>query len=550
MSNRVITCRLSLDAPLILSLPGGDANSTETLSYLSGSSILGVLAGMWLKKNGKKGSLGGDKGFRTLFLEHHLRCANGYPEGRKRQRLLPSPFSLYAPKDDDEKVYDLTSEEHHDLQESGMSLWPQRFISIDREAEAINYISSEKEVMIHHQRERDKGRATEEKGAVFSYVSLPSGARYITHIFCDEVVDAAEVISLLDGSTMHMGRSKKVQYGGKVKVEVLYEERQEKFSEAGSYETLRIGQTYTVTLTSDYLGCGPNGCWQAGETIWLHDFAEAIGLFPEQLKLADDSPIPLFARIKQVSGYVAPWAMPRPLRTGLRAGTTILFTVAAEVKSDQIQQALWQGLGDRRAEGFGRFVLNWAGGGTTPDTPYTASVIPEIAETTPNTEEMDVDSKEMLQFCWNRLFVEELKAKLTERIKEFVTYLNQTKGIPPKSVLNRVRQQIQAASNAEGISTWLQEVKASKNKKFGNHLLRCWIPELNQNLLGRLQVIFENQDEIKKLLDWHRISVISDLFGQESGNDFTQYLWWSQQKFAESMLLELIQRKKREEEEL
>jgi hypothetical protein len=64
--------------------------------------------------------------------------------------------------------------------------------------------------------------------------------------------------------------------------------------------------------------------------------------------------------LKQVryEGWQRSWGLPRPSIVAIAAGSVARFTVSTDVTDEAVAQAVAEGLGERRAEGFGRIAVN------------------------------------------------------------------------------------------------------------------------------------------------------------------------------------------------
>ena len=99
---KILTYRVTLTAPLLLTAPGGDPNSADTHRFISGSAIRGALASEYLRKYLKNDPAIDDE-FRKLFLSGDVRFLNAYPNPQCDEfshdiRLLPAPCSLKTKK--------------------------------------------------------------------------------------------------------------------------------------------------------------------------------------------------------------------------------------------------------------------------------------------------------------------------------------------------------------------------------------------------------------------------------------------------------------------
>src|SRR5205085_3948220 len=95
---RYYPCTLTLEAPVVLTLPGGDPNSAQSMSFIPGSAVRGaaarVLAGA------------GAEEFRRLILSGEVCYLNAYVLHGTR-RCLPTPVSFRREKYTPSRYHDL-----------------------------------------------------------------------------------------------------------------------------------------------------------------------------------------------------------------------------------------------------------------------------------------------------------------------------------------------------------------------------------------------------------------------------------------------------------
>jgi len=73
---KALKLKIELKSPLIIAHQSGDSTLTKTLSYIPGTSILGVLASNYLKKNGDMPEfyrlfIRGGLGFKNIYQHSH-----------------------------------------------------------------------------------------------------------------------------------------------------------------------------------------------------------------------------------------------------------------------------------------------------------------------------------------------------------------------------------------------------------------------------------------------------------------------------------------------
>ncbi len=537
----IIIFRLTLTTPLVLSVPGGDANSAMTLDYVSGSSIAGALANHWQRWRQAENPVH-DEEFNAIFLSGKVIFTNAYPEGEDGCRLLPAPLSLMVEKHFSATVYDLACTNNlEDILEDNngepRTLLPWRPGYIKISGETLKFRTAQSTAYIHHQRDREMGRATEEKGAIFSYIALNPGEQFVTTVLVKDDQMLPTVRSLLfdNDQPLQLGRSRSAQYGGNALLEPIQETTSAVFKEAGD-EAIPSGRT-TVTLLSDYLGTDKTG--HPTPAAFLLELSERLGLEVTSKHLVDS-----FDRTRPVSGYVGTWRMPQPPQATLVAGTVFVLDFPSSPPPEKIREILWNGLGRRTIEGFGRIAFNWHG----KDESFTFNTDEErkpigmapLAPSPPGALEEDT-----LRLCREHLLREGIEHAIYTKANELIS--TSPRGIPAKAVLGRLRGRIKTAATPAEILTFLN---ACAPKPAGKQLQSCriedspfasWLKELftSTGAGGRLATLIA-YDEIKRR--WH-------LDGEEHCDPLFSRMEFSCQKaLADQVLRGMIRMKKEMED--
>lgn len=349
----VVTYRLRLTAPALVAASGGDPSAVSSLPFISGSSILGAMAGRWLMAN--PGSDPSESpAFRRCFLDGTVRWLHAYPCDRRGHRLVPAPRTLVVSKlaDVAKEIGDRASPRFDEGFEPFQSLKEGHFVwfSHDAERPEARLRRPGMEVRLHHQRDREKGRS--DSGEMFSYVALRAGEPFVGHVLCESQGDAELVRTLLEAGSIRIGRSRSAGYGGHAELEEL------KVSSAKSWRETEVRPTsdeepLVLTLLSDFLGRSALGEPDPGAL--LDDLATALELDRAALIASRSS----FGR-RAVSGYVSKWRMPRPVHGAVAAGSVVVIE-RARPRRELIDELRWSGLGERRAEGFGRIAVDLHG---------------------------------------------------------------------------------------------------------------------------------------------------------------------------------------------
>jgi len=331
--------------PLLVTRLEGDPNSAVSYPYVPGSVIRGALAGRYLPA--PDFDLAGDPTGRHLFFDGSTRYLNAYPLDRLGRRTLPAPLSWFREKgaelQDGESVYDF-SVEVADYLEQPKSLG-ERFCRLD--GEEVEFTKPQQEINVHTARERVKGRATEEEGAVFRYQAVAAGERLGGMILVSQPEDVPILKGLLTGGDLWLGKSRSGGYG-RVRIENV--QQVDGWQEARTAHTdLAPDSPLVITLLSDAI-------------LRNQDGAYADSLTPELLPAPVSEAVKhqrAFKRVVPVGGFNRKWGLPLYQAPAIQAGSVFVFAVIGTVTAADLQKLEMEGIGERRAEGFGRVAVNW-----------------------------------------------------------------------------------------------------------------------------------------------------------------------------------------------
>jgi CRISPR-associated protein Csx10 len=352
---------LKLLTPVLVTERQGDQNSAVSSAYLHGSVLRGAIAGLYTKRYGAFDAETCQQA-RTLFLNDQTRFLNAYPLGGEDDtRALPAPVSLRYSKDEiktlkrDEKpqtVFDLSQKPsasaERSMNESDYEKVVAPFVWLKYDAVQPQ---SQRQVNVHTQRDAVMGRATEEAGEVYRYEAIAAGSRFQAMILADDDV-APLLVDLLRGQTLWVGRARRAAYG---KVQVVGEPRVEAWGDWRENpnpptQGVKEWELLTITFTSPAI---------------LRDEWGQPTLNPQAALEAALSttltPLPQYSFVtnQSVDGFNRLWGLYLMQSHTIGAGSVFVYGLAAAITAETAQRLEAEGLGERRAEGFGRVAVNW-----------------------------------------------------------------------------------------------------------------------------------------------------------------------------------------------
>lgn len=344
----VVELDIELERPVVLSDRASGNWITTTLAYLPGSALLGACAARWLAAN-RCDDPSLDNRFRRLFLDGTVRWLNAYPLD-DQARVLPAPRSWRTDNTDPDapsvQILDLThedSQEHLEVDEHVWSPLPAATFGLTS-AERIRLVRSRTTPRLHHERDRAAGRSRD--GELFVLDALDAGQQFRSAVLCESATEAEIIRDVLHGAVLELGRSRTATYGGGARILNVRVSSGDSWSEAESAESPHV-----LVLTSDYLGRNTRGT--PDPTALLGELELRLGLDPGDL-----GPSRLYTGHRVVHGNVGRWQMPRPPAPAVAAGSVIALPADVSVKIDRgkLKDLVWHGVGERRAEGFGRVL--------------------------------------------------------------------------------------------------------------------------------------------------------------------------------------------------
>lgn len=401
----VVTYRIRLEEPAVAGEEAGDPNSAASLPYLPGSALRGGLVG----RHGAPPDAAADPDFRRLFLDGQVRCLNAYPVCED-VRSLPVPLSWLKPKGDDSRIQDFAvrlpshpGDEDETWQGVRGPFWALR-------GPDTVLANPARHIATHTARSRRYGRARPGDGAVFRYDALASGQEFAGAVVCDGAVDADSVRLLLTQSSgLRLGKSLTGGYGaawldpdsvsavqtGWRETEAhdlsafLDEEQNSDWTESedgaddeegvaggGVPDTDRTDApadgVWTLTLLSDALVRDGSGQHAADACAVARAIESVPGWASGPL-----APPQSFLAGQITGGFNQAWGLPLLQALAVRMGSVFVFASPPPSPGDR-ERLETLGLGERRAEGFGRVAVDWLPRGELRRVDATSSVASPI----------------------------------------------------------------------------------------------------------------------------------------------------------------------------
>jgi CRISPR-associated protein Csx10 len=485
---------LTLQEPVLASSLGGEPNSANSLYYIPGGAIRGAAILAYGSEDNAA-----EPNFQRLFLNGETRFLHAYPLMNKT-RVLPTPLSWQVERKPvpgaEKKVFKNIeavppkegTDEKLDTKSATFSFW-------QINDQALHSADEKWQVNIHTQRDAVRGRATTDAGAVYRYISLPAGMKLQGAVITQDAADARKIEALLKDKIILLGKARTAGYGhAKVDTAPMPENWRE------LDQPFEASETFTLTLLSPMLVRDNNGQFSLDIEPAL---SARLGVTPKMVKTERHTEI--------IGGFNRKWGLPLPQVTAIAAGS--VFTVKVNVTAGKLLELESTGIGQRRAEGFGRVAVNL--------------VVPNEMKWEANDPDLDPLAEGSLaagdplaKLMLTRLLRRDLDEQVLHCARNAVENYN---GSVPNSQLSRWRvivrdalekldiQRLQKfAADSKGKPGWKKMEKAKINFNGTPHRLTEWIEALLENP-KMLNQAWENGIPPERKLGLNSISLNADL---------------------------------------
>lgn len=412
---KAITFRLRLLEPvLVAQAESGEEDSAVGRPFIPGSALRGALVKRYLRAR-PLNNLATDDQARQLFLDGAICFLNAYP-WREEERLLPRPMSWFAEKDETDRdegpVYDWAVDPDQRLENP--KLLPDKFCLLTNGSVAL-YLPP-RQINVHIALINANRRGDENK--VYRYDALAEGELLAGAIVAESDTDLGEIEKLLTPGEMQIGAAHTAGYG---RVKIEEPSPSSYWEEYAPADDPADGQTI-VTLLSDAILRGENGQVDG-------DLNAALAA---KLGRPDLKPLRTYRRLRLVGGFNRKWSLPLAQSWALQAGSVYVYPAGA-IEPAALRKLARLGIGERRAEGFGRLAVNWH---TQPE-PQRREIEAPISFPPPLSEESKKLARQMAQ--------RRLRLLLDRKLAEAVNVADLRPPRPQNTQLSRMRNAVQRA---------------------------------------------------------------------------------------------------------
>ncbi len=459
--------------PLVLS---GD-NTEVSESYISGKSILGNLAGAYLRMEGTNAE---DEEFQELFLDGTTLFTNAYlsvlPEKGKEcaaqwPDYRPAPLYLNRLKKTgalvncigEKKEIPPEREKEYNTADGNLPKKLKTHYVYEPQCNVFDIVEPEREILYHNSKREQ----------LYSQEVLREGQYFKGKIYTKRKY-VPLFKELLKNTRLAFGKSKTAQYG--------ICELAAKISDKNTDEEpvcAKGGEKIAVVMDSDAIFLDGTG----GYTVKFEEVKELVGKHFEipYVQDTDDSDVGSILQTKEVTGYNTTWNLHRPGVPAIKAGSVLVYTIPDGKTWKRKINSAQMFVGERNLEGCGQVRIL-----KCQDMAYAAQKTEDIAEDSESKE------KELCLYSCEPLLLRILTEQFLEQLIFLYIKDNSKLNLTP-STIGRMSLMLQESLNAYrsdseqafiDFCSRINSIKRKKEKEEAFRLLRS--------------VVLEDTDENKK----------------------------------------------------
>ena len=473
-------------------------NISETLDYLPGTYLLPRITQVFTE-------IGCDG--RAAIARGDVQVLPATIEVRGK-RGLPVPHALFRLKsgggfDKPNTVFNRQTEAAGKEQLKG---YREGYIGAYQRNQLPTYQTTLKSLGTHNTVEDKAQRPEEVVGGVYSWEAIAAGTVLRSELRVRGDVKAAldqkqsDWWVKLNSDELRLGSSRKDDYGS-VTLEV--EQAEKLFS-----TTQTKGETLTVWLLSDVLLREPS----LRATTFVQRLRKILG---DKLKVTLDEHEPNegllgpLVRARRVESWQVSWGLPRPSLLAMQAGSCIVFktkNTLDETKRKQFEDGLQklecEGIGERRAEGYGQVRFNDPLTTEKVSTWSAAKKIKDEDVTLPLTKMLTSDEEKIARHFEKEIWREEMRRSILafaadpeNRAKELGWTSKNRESKPPSTQLGGLRDvvsSLRSETDKYAVTAWFSRLRATTNRA------EKW----KDGALGKVENLINDPNEVWKLIGW------------------------------------------------
>lgn len=338
-----ISVRIDAQEPLKINDVYRTSDSTQALDYIPGHVLRGALVHAYLKDSGLSSE---DLNTETIFDDDKIQFWNGYLQ-IDGNRSMPFPDHLYEEKalsrssQNIKSVYNALDKKRFKCIEKKK---PMKRMSYDMFTISENklLVQNVKKISSLHLALNHQNRETDKK--LYRYESIAPNQSFEAIIKVDTDHDFARWLFEQDERTIWLGGARNSGYGRSLlKFSFLDNKKTEQVVVPAQKRT----KQFYILATSDWILQNEHG-----QIVHALDEQILSDLLGEKVTLEEH-----IVNSTVTGGYIAPWRAYRPMIQAVQAGSIFKYSVDKEVELQPLKDLGNKGVGMRRNEGFGRFII-------------------------------------------------------------------------------------------------------------------------------------------------------------------------------------------------
>lgn len=380
-------------SPLVMST----SNDFKTEKYISGRSVLGFFAGVYLRTSGKSAE---DDEFKELFLKNKVLFGGLYPAEKREKGIdiyYPAPAFINRLKKT-KKYVNISKDVPHTEEECSIYEIPTEYASrygnqpkrlkgkfVCMKDGGILVKEPATDIVYHHTKKSKR------QGAVDGDLLYTTEVLRENQLFAGEITGRGNQIKvlaeLLTANTLRFGKSKSAQYGT-----CVLAERPRIIKKSGARRVYEKESRVLAVLENDAVFVN-----QTGYTVRCDEVRKQIR---DSLKIREDDSKESFSEIESgvLTGYYSKWNLKRPALPIVKAGSTFEFVLADDLATES--EIFWTG--ENNGEGFGRIRL--------VENNSSTCCINEA-----KTEENPMDKPKKASLLFRKIIIEEARERLMQK---------------------------------------------------------------------------------------------------------------------------------------
>jgi CRISPR-associated protein Csx10 len=417
---KALKYRMTTLAPLLITNNAGDPNMVSTKEYISGTVILGALAGIYIRKNNYLTNAHEKPDFNNWFLNGSLKFTNAYivsyDDKNNIKNNVPLPNSIHYDKDNENDIYDLffTNEDKTANKTTkiigGFGRFDSNYLYPQKVKKSLNF---------HH--ERDPITGTTKEGMIFNYESIDSGQTFEGAIIGEEK-DLSEIVqSIWKKFELNIGRSRSAQYG-RIRFEFVQEKPEDIPIKTASSEI-------SLTLLSDTIIYSKQGFSTTDKKDFEAVLKKKLGKNSIEIKKT-------FVKTGEIENFISIWKLRKPSETCFLMGSCFLISGIDTNNTEKLKELQINGIGERTKEGFGRVGIHLKINGKLTKKEYGDAPDSTIA--------LPAVTKKIAEEAVKNYIRRTIEVKALDECAKF-------KGLPTKSLISRLEMAVKSRNYNEFI---------------------------------------------------------------------------------------------------